>query len=289
MKAEPVNPRLAAVVASASRRLAEADIENARRDAMLLMAHLLESDIGIVYREGERELSVNQQAAYEAMIRRRAAREPISHITGHREFWSLDFLVSADVLDPRADSETLIEAALEHVKNGYAPHLILDLGTGSGCLLLALLHELPEATGVGVDVSEAALLLAQKNAVRLGLAERARFIKSSWGEKVTESFDLVISNPPYIPASHIATLQPEVREYDPRLALVGGDDGLDCYRAILADIGRLLRPDGLLLFEVGAGQAPEVGRLMGQSGLCNVRFYRDLAGIERCIAAISGK
>ncbi len=289
MTAEFAAPALAGAVTAAAERLAAAGIEAARREAMLLMAHLLKSDIGIIYRENERRLSVDEHAAFDALVARRAAREPLSHITGRREFWSLEFRVSGDVLDPRPDSETLIEAVLDYCAAGFAPRHILDLGTGSGCLLLALLHELPEAEGTGVDLSEAALIVARENAERLSLARRATFIRSHWGEALAGTFDLIVSNPPYIPAAEIASLQPEVRDYEPHLALIGGADGLDCYRAIIADARRLLRPDGIIIFEAGAGQAPDVGRLLTEAGLRDVRFFRDIAGIERCIAAIDRK
>lgn len=280
---------LAAAVAAATETLAAAGIEGARREAMLLLAYLLKSDISIIYRENERRLSADEQAAFDALIARRAAREPLSHITGRREFWSLEFLVSGDVLDPRPDSETLIEAALSYRDGGMQLRRLLDLGTGSGCLLLTLLHELPEASGIGVDVSDAALAIANENARRLGLAERAAFVRGDWAAAIEGSFDLIVSNPPYIPVGEIVTLQPEVRDYEPHLALDGGADGLDCYRAILRDVPRLLPPGGLVLFEVGAGQAGDVGQLMVEAGLGDIRTFRDIAGIERCIAAINCK
>jgi release factor glutamine methyltransferase len=249
------------------------------------MAHVLIEDIGYLYREPDRHLTEQEQQKFSELVNRRAAREPLSHLTGHREFWSLDFRVSSDVLDPRSDSETLIEAVSALTKEGNAPQSVLDLGTGSGCLLLAILSELPAATGVGIDVSEAALRIAADNAKRLGMEDRAEFRHGSWDIDFDRRFDLVISNPPYIPTADIKELQTEVREYEPRLALDGGQDGLDCYRAILANVRNLLRLGGLLVFEVGIGQAPDVGQLMTKVGFHSPAFHRDIAGVERCVSA----
>ncbi|MAZ02837.1 MAG: protein-(glutamine-N5) methyltransferase, release factor-specific [Sneathiella sp.] len=266
--------------------LRAADVPNAKREVTLLLAHVLGEDTGFLYREPERLLTAQQKEKFDNLVERRSAREPLSHLTGHREFWSLDFLVTADVLDPRADSETLIEAALLRCKDVLQPRRILDLGTGSGCLLLSLLSELPEASGVGIDKSEAAIAIARENAHRLEMDERAEFALGNWGRERDEKFDLVISNPPYIPNGDIAGLQPEVRDYEPHLALVGGSDGLDCYREILFDIRSLLRPGGLLIFEVGVGQAPEVGRMMQSAGISRIEYHRDLASIERCVSGL---
>ncbi|WP_340151002.1 peptide chain release factor N(5)-glutamine methyltransferase [uncultured Sneathiella sp.] len=264
--------------------LSAADVTNAKREATLLLAHVLGEDAGFLHREPERLLTAQQKEKFERFVDRRSAREPLSHLTGHREFWSLDFLVTSDVLDPRADSETLIEAALGRCKDVLQPLRLLDLGTGSGCLLLSLLSELPEASGVGIDKSEAAIAIARENAHHLGMSGRAEFALGNWGRERDEKFDLVISNPPYIPSGDIAGLQPEVRDYEPQLALAGGSDGLDCYREILLDIHNILRPGGLLVFEVGAGQAPELGRMMQDAGISRVEYHRDLASIERCVS-----
>ena len=269
--------------------LKRADVENAKRDASLLLAHVLKSEASILYREPERQLTKTEQEAFDALIARRARREPVSHLTGHREFWSLDFLVGPDVLDPRADSETLIEVVLSEVQDGFAVSRLLDLGTGSGCLLLSLLSELPEAIGIGVDVSEKALAIARRNAERLGLAQRAEFRHGRWHAGLEESFDIVISNPPYIPASDINALQPEVREFEPHLALIGGEDGLDCYREIIAGLSSILRPGGLIVFEVGAGQASTVGEMLQKAGFKRAKYHKDLSGIKRCVSAIQGK
>ncbi|MCF8468654.1 MAG: peptide chain release factor N(5)-glutamine methyltransferase [Sneathiella sp.] len=273
----------------AADRLKRADVETPKRDASLLLAHVLTSETSILYREPERQLTETEQEAFDALIERRARREPVSHLTGHREFWSLDFLVGSDVLDPRADSETLIEAVLSEVQEGFEVSRILDLGTGSGCLLLSLLSELPEATGVGVDVSEKALAIARRNAERLGLAQRAEFRHGRWHDGLEECFDIVISNPPYIPASDIKELQTEVREYEPHLALIGGEDGLDCYREIIAGLNAILRPGGLIVFEVGVGQALMIGEMLQKAGFIRAKYHKDLSGTSRCVSAFQGK
>ena len=274
-----------AAIKAASEILERADVPNAKREASLLLAHFIAGDIRLLYREPDRQLTTGQYQEFSRLIKRRAVREPLSHLTGHREFWSLDFLVSGDVLDPRPDSETLIEVVQEYYKKGFEPRRLLDLGTGSGCLLLTLLSEMKGATGVGVDASETALAIAQKNATRLSLETRAEFRRGSWGKELEEKFDLVISNPPYIPSNEINNLQPEVRDFEPMLALDGGEDGLDCYRDILKCIQNILRPGGLLVFEVGAGQAQDVGQLMLDNGFNALQYRRDIGAIERCVSA----
>ena len=276
---------LRSLVQEASDILRQAGVADAIRDASLLMAHVLKVDVGFLYREPDHSLTEREQQKFWELVNRRAAREPLSHLTGHREFWSLDFRVSGDVLDPRPDSETLIEAVIASTKEGDAPQSVLDLGTGSGCLLLAILTELPAATGVGVDVSKAALRMAADNANRLGMENRTEFHQGSWDIDLDRKFDLVISNPPYIPTADIDELQTEVREYEPHLALDGGQDGLDCYRAILANIRNLLRLGGQLVFEVGIGQALDVGQLMEEAGFHSPAFHKDIAGVERCVSA----
>lgn len=264
-----------------ARRLAEAGIEDARREARLILAHALGIDPVTVL--GYPERPVGDAAAYEALIGRRAAREPLSHLTGRREFWSLEFEVTPATLDPRADSETLVEAALEAVADRDAPLRLLDFGTGTGCLLLALLSELPNATGLGIDIDLAALEVAGRNAARLGLAERVSFRQGDWGDSLDGPFDVIVSNPPYIPAGDIAGLQAEVARYEPRGALDGGADGLDCYRRLAPEICRLLAPGGAVVLEFGMGQGGDVAGLMQTQGLAFRGFRRDIAGHERCL------
>lgn len=276
---------LRSAVLAAGEILKQADVGDAKRDAALLLANVLGEDVGYLHREPDRILTDNEYQKYQELVARRAAREPLSHLTGHREFWSLDFLVTGDVLDPRPDSETLIEAIVSAKSQGFNPQRVLDLGTGSGCLLLTILSEIPAATGVGIDFSEAALSVAWKNANRLGMETRAEFRCSSWDVDLGEKFDLVVSNPPYIPSADIAELQPEVRDFEPHLALDGGVDGLDCYRAILANIRNILRPGGQLMFEVGFDQAADVGKMMEEAGLSQPEYHKDIAAIERCVSA----
>jgi release factor glutamine methyltransferase len=210
-------------------------------------------------------------------------REPVSRILGRREFWSLDFHLSPATLDPRPDSETLIDEALAGIPDRKAPLSVLDLGTGTGCLLLALLSELPNAAGTGIDRSEEAVATATANARRLGFGQRARFAAGDWGAGLSERFDLVVSNPPYIPEAEIETLAPEVVRFDPLAALAGGPDGLDAYRTIVAQLSNLLKSNGKVIFEVGAGQAADVAALLVTAGFSGIGTRRDLAGVERAV------
>ncbi|MDE0407174.1 MAG: peptide chain release factor N(5)-glutamine methyltransferase [Alphaproteobacteria bacterium] len=212
----------------------------------------------------------------EVLTARRAAREPLSRIVGRREFWSRDFLLTPEVFDPRPDSEAVVEAALTAMPSCRT---VLDLGTGSGCLLAALLAERPEARGLGIDRSPGACRAARRNLADLPAVVAA----GDWARAVAGRFDLVVSNPPYIPSADIAALMPEVRDHDPRLALDGGADGLDAYRAILADLPRLLSPAGVAVLELGFGQADAVAALAGAQGF-RVRDIRaDLGGIPRAM------
>lgn len=264
-----------------SRRLGEAGIEDARREARLILAHALGVEPVTIL--GYPERIVEDAAGYEALIARRAAREPLSHLTGRREFWSLEFEVTRDTLDPRPDSETLVEAALAAIPDRDAALSILDFGTGTGCLLLALLSELPNAQGVGIDISEKTLTVARRNAARLGLADRTLFAIGNWGESLAGPFDLIVSNPPYIPSGEIAGLQAEVARHEPRPALDGGADGLEAYRRVGADLARLLAPGAVSVLEFGLGQGPAVAQLMSAEGLMIQGFDRDLAGHDRCV------
>jgi release factor glutamine methyltransferase len=233
-------------------------------------------------------------AAEAAMINgfeaRRIAREPVSRILGYREFWGRRFKIGPDVLDPRSDTETLVEAALTLI--GEAPRQeplrILDLGTGSGCILLTLLAELPHAWGVGADISAAALKTARANAGQMELSSRAAFVQSDWGETFSEAFSLIISNPPYIESARIDALDDEVRCYDPNLALNGGPDGLTAYGRMIKDLTRITRPGVWALLEVGSGQATEVLKLFAEAGwdtgLSRHRLFQDLSRIDRVVA-----
>jgi release factor glutamine methyltransferase len=216
------------------------------------------------------------------LIARRAAFEPLALIVGRREFWSLEFAVSSATLIPRPDSETLLEASVAAFAARQPPGAVLDLGTGTGCLLLAALSEFPAAFGVGVDVLLEATVLAARNAAALGLADRALFCCGNWADALAARFDLVLSNPPYICAGELGQLMPEVARYEPRSALDGGADGLTAYRHLLAAFPRLLLPDGVAVLELGAGQADVVGRLARRAGFISA-IKPDLAGIPRAL------
>jgi release factor glutamine methyltransferase len=230
-------------------------------------------------------LTAEQEAVLEALVRRRQRREPIAYILGAKEFWSLGFEVDPAVLIPRPESETLVEAVLEQIGDRTAALRILDLGTGSGCLLLALLSELPRAVGLGIDDSPAALAVAKRNAERLGLASRAEFRHARWGAGLEERFGLIVSNPPYVAEAEWDRLQPEIRHFEPKSALVAGPDALAAYRGLAPDCARLLAADGLCALEIGCGQGEAAAELLKRHGLHVTARYRDLAGIERCLVA----
>jgi len=270
---------LGAFLEHATAALAAAGIGEPRLEARWLVEALL----GERRLERARALSAEEQARLDTALARRAAREPLDRIEGTREFWSLTFRLAPATLSPRPDSETLVSAALELLGDRARPWRLLDLGTGSGCLLLALLSELPAATGLGIDLAPAAVTAARENAARLGLAARARFLVDDWAQGQAGPFDLVVSNPPYIQSSDLASLEPEVRNFDPALALDGGADGLAAYRALLPQARRLLAPGGWLVLELGQGQATAVGDLAVAAGLTHVSTRDDLAGIARAL------
>lgn len=264
--------------------LQRAGIESSALDARLLLAAALETRVETVIAWPERDLPDPAAKRLGDLVRRRVAREPMAYILGRREFWSLDFIVTPATLTPRPDSETLIAAALDALPDRRAPLRLVDFGTGTGCLLLALLSELPAAHGLGIDRDAATLAVARSNADRLGLAPRASFAQGEWGRALAGPFDLVLSNPPYIATGDIATLAPELG-YEPRLALDGGADGLDAYRALVPDAARLLEPGGLVALEIGEGQAPPVSSLLAGAGFRAIETRADLAGIVRCVLA----
>ena len=270
-------------LAAAAARLGAAGISDPRREARLLLAAALGWDTGRVLGFPEAEMTAAAGRRLDELIARRSAREPISRILGYREFWSLSFELSADTLDPRPDSETLIEAALTALGERDRVCRVLDFGTGSGCLLLALLSELPNAQGTGVDLSEGALAMARRNAAALGLGSRARFVRGNWGDGLSGEWDVILVNPPYIPSPALRTLMPEVARYDPRLALEGGADGLEAFRALAPEIARLLAPTGIAAVEVGTGQAPAVAAIMAGAGLVLRALRHDLSGVDRCL------
>lgn len=262
-------------------RLQEAGIEDAARDARVLLAHALGIGHDRLTLKLQDDMTDPQAALYDGALAARIARQPVAQITGRRLFWGLSFRVTRDTLDPRPDTETLVAEALTQ------PFLkMLDLGTGTGCILLACLKGMPMARGVGTDISDAALQVAIGNTRDLGLEARARFRKSDWFAGVTGAFDLIVSNPPYIAADEMPGLEPEVRDWEPHLALSPGGDGLDAYRAIARGAGARLMPGGRLLVEIGPTQGAAVAALFAAAGLAEVRVLPDMDGRDRVVAAV---
>ena len=279
----------AELISAGQATLEAAEIEGARRDSRLLLAFAADLSIAeLISREFEApEASV--AAVFEGYIRRRATGEPVSRIRGEREFYGRSFKVTPDVLDPRPDTECIVEKALELLPDTSVR--VLDIGVGSGCILLSILTELKLAAGLGIDKSQAALDVAQDNAVRLGVADQVFFQQSDWLNAVAKSpmFDLVVSNPPYIPSSDIEKLDLDVRDNDPRLALDGGEDGLDAYRNLIPAAELRLKSGGVLLFEVGDGQADSVAEMMSQAAYTNVAVCKDLSGKNRGVYGCYGR
>jgi release factor glutamine methyltransferase len=270
-----------------TQRFRAAEIESPELDARVLIGHALGLDHAGLISAAARLLAAADAERIEDFARRRLAGEPVARITGLREFWGLPFIVTPDVLVPRPETETVVETALALIgPDRMAAPRILDIATGSGAILLALLSELPNARGGGTDIDQQALRVASRNAAQLCLADRAEFAASNYGSAVSGRFDLVVSNPPYIATSQIARLERDVRDHDPRLALDGGPDGLSAYRAIAADAMRLLAPGGYLVLEIGQGQESDVMQLLASTELVRVgEPRRDLAGIARVLAA----
>jgi release factor glutamine methyltransferase len=265
-----------------------AGFDETRRRARRLLAAALNLSPAEVFARVDRMITEDEGERVAALLRRVLAHEPLSRILGRREFWGLEFSLSRDTLDPRPETEILVETILARLPERDRAYAFLDLGTGSGCLLLALLSEFPAAQGVGVDRAFGAAVAAQDNAARLGLGARARFVAGDWATALVGSFDVIVTNPPYVASAEVARLPREVRDFDPPLALDGGGDGLDAYRAIAADVPRLLAPGGIFACEIGAGQDAVVAALLAPGGLFAKKIAPDLAGIPRCIIARKG-
>ena len=262
--------------------------DNPRREAGYLLALALERE-GAVFPHEDINLNDEENLRLNALIHRRQQGEPISRLRGWREFYSLQFMINHATLDPRADSEVLIDTTLAWYKdNPHSQKRILDLGTGSGCLLLAVLHNIPDASGLGVDIQSDAIRAAKMNAKALGLEERANFVVSNWDEEINGQdaeveFEVILCNPPYIPTEEVTDLMAEVRLYDPLLALDGGEDGFESWRIIANIIRRRLTAKGTAIVEIGAGQESVIIDLFASHGLVLVEKIKDLSGILRCL------
>ena len=272
-----------ALLRDAGKRLEAAGIPSPRTEARILMRTVLARSPEALIRDPDASVPATDAERFLALVARRAGREPVSRILGEREFWSLRFSLAPDTLDPRPDSETIVEAALDWCRERPGPLRVLDLGTGTGCLLLAVLKSRPEATGIGTDIAAGAVAEAARNAARLGLSDRASFRRADWDSGIGGAFDLVLSNPPYVPTEEIDGLEPEVSLWDPKVALNGGTDGLDAYRQLAPAVAGRLAPGGAAFLETGAGQAERVEAIVAAAGL--TRFVRkaDLAGTVRCL------
>ena len=272
------------LLALGQQKLKQADIDTAGRDARLLAAAAMDINTAQVTLKALDHVSKQQQDHFESMIEQRRSFKPVSRILGKRQFWNRWFEISPDVLDPRGDSEVLVNLALQQKADR-----ILDLGTGSGILALTLLSEWPDALAVGVDICEKALLIAQRNAVQLEVSDRFQAQKSDWFEAISGQFDLIVSNPPYIGEDEIPHLDPDVRLYDPMIALSPGRDALQAYQNIASDAIGYLKPGGRLLVEIGFRQGEAVRELFASNGLKEIEIIQDLNGLDRVVCAIKAK
>lgn len=290
MTTEPLSPRpsdgaatLLTVWKAAQARLKQGRIDSPAIDARLLLEAAAGASRMDILTDPYRIVPDAQRIAYEAMIDRRLRREPVSRIIGRKGFWKIMLNVTPDVLSPRPDTETIMDVAMLAFARDQA-FTVADLGTGSGAILLALLTERPAATGVGTDISTEALAVARENAANLDLNTRAAFLRTEWAAGFADAgFDLVVSNPPYIPTDHIPTLDPEVRDHDPHLALDGGPDGLQAYRDLVPEIARVMKPGGVFAVEIGWDQGPQVKALFDEAGFTDVKVIKDLGERDRVV------
>ena len=271
---------------AARRRLVAAGVDSPVIDARLMLEAAAQASRTDIVMDPYRVLTQAQADTLDSFLARREAREPVSHILGRKGFYTIELKVTPDVLTPRPDTEVVVDMAVK-MTAADKPFRMLDLGVGSGAILLAVLSEKPLATGVGVDISTAALEVARENAALLKLTDRATFLHANWTEgQADAAYDLVVSNPPYIATEVIATLEPEVRDHEPMLALDGGRDGLDAYRLLASEILRVLKPDGWFAIEIGHDQAFSVEALMREAGAFNVRTIKDLANRDRVVTGV---
>lgn len=270
----------AEAMVAAMARLRAAGVPDPARDARLLLAHAAQVDAARVTLIAPEDIAPEIAERYDHLVALRAVRVPVSQLIGSREFYGRRFDISKEVLDPRPETETLIEAALS------APfHSVLDLGVGSGCILVTLLAERPEARGVGVDISEAACLQASANAVLHGVADRASILRSDWFEAVEARYDLIVSNPPYLSQEEMDAVQPELRDHEPRDALTDGGDGLSAYRVIASQAQSYLSAEGRVLAEIGWQQASDVRQIFAEQGWAEIAILPDLDGRDRVLMA----
>ena len=263
----------------ATMMLRAAGIEGAERDAHVLLAHVMDVDQASLLARMKEPLPQSALYGMDRVVAVRSLRQPVSHIVGKRGFWNHEFMVNSDVLDPRPDTETLVAAALEQPFEN-----VLDLGTGSGAIIISLLDEQKQAHGVATDISAKALDMSRRNAGRIGVAERVRFVEADWFSGVTGEYDLVVSNPPYISEPEMTTLAPEVRDWEPHLALTPGGDGLEAYRKISEGLKDRLAPNGRAFFEIGHRQALDVRAIFTNAGFNSLQTLQDLSGHDRVIA-----
>ena len=270
---------------SAAAALAEAGFYEPRRIARRALGAVLEISLAEMLSRPEKVIEDLQVRRVRLTLDRVFDREPLSRILGRREFWSLEFALSADTLDPRPETETIVESVLRRFPDRHQPLRFLDLGTGTGCILLALLSEFPNAVGFGVDLSAGAAVTARRNASLLGFADRAHFLVGDWGAAISGKLDVIVANPPYIATTSLAELPREVALHDPHLALDGGKDGLQAYHSLAMDLGRLLGPNALFFGEIGSCQASAVAAIIRAQGLAIEGYEQDLAGAPRCVIA----
>lgn len=268
----------------AEKELSAAGVETPVIDVKLMLRTAADFSAAQLIGEGSSPIPLDILARFREMVQRRAHHEPVAYILGHQAFWSLDFYITNDVLIPRPETEGVVERALDLIKECGAPR-ILDVGAGSGAILISLLHERKDAMGVTVDISETALAVARENADRIGVTDRMRAVTSDFTKEIKGCFDLIVSNPPYITETAMRELPETVDKFEPHLALRGGVNGLDAYHRIIDDLPRLLRPNGIVVFEIGYDQADAVMDLLAKRGLVEIGLDQDLAGLDRVVFA----